>query len=122
MMNDIDDNAIGEMRESGVVWFKGNPHSFPVGTRFYTQSYNSTNFKKEDVEAIAKALIENGLTEHDTDVCCYSHVSISCPCCGVEEMCNWKNTEITKYNFQHKPNCEMVIAANILEKITENKK
>lgn len=28
--------AIGEMRENGVTWFKGNPHSFPVGTRFYT--------------------------------------------------------------------------------------
>ncbi len=34
--------AIGEMRESGVHWFKGNPHSFPVGTQFYAAPSESS--------------------------------------------------------------------------------
>lgn len=26
---------IGEMRESGVIWHKQNPHAHPLGTKFY---------------------------------------------------------------------------------------
>ena len=28
--------AIGEVRENGVTWFRDNPHAYPIGTRFYT--------------------------------------------------------------------------------------
>lgn len=26
---------IGKMQANGVTWYSGNPHSFPVGTKFY---------------------------------------------------------------------------------------
>lgn len=30
-------NAIGEVRNGGVVWFNKNPHAFPEGTKFYAE-------------------------------------------------------------------------------------
>lgn len=27
--------AIGEVKESGVVWANQNPHAYPIGTKFY---------------------------------------------------------------------------------------
>lgn len=32
---DADKLNIGDMRENSVVWYGGNPHSFPEGTKFY---------------------------------------------------------------------------------------
>lgn len=29
---------IGKVTESGVVWANQNPHAFPIGTKFYTKS------------------------------------------------------------------------------------
>ena len=39
--------AIGEMKENGVTWYKQNPHAYPVGTKFYiTQPTLETRIKE----------------------------------------------------------------------------
>jgi hypothetical protein len=73
------------------------------------------NFKTEDVWRIASALLDIGLT-HDEGAgrCTYTHYTLTCPCCYNSVECNWQDVGTYEASFKHTPNCEMLIAQDIL--------